>query len=556
MNEQRKSGGVTSQTPEPTASPWDLLPFGSLRGALLLLVGLAVLPAVGLALWTADEQREHAIERGLEEAATAARRAARDYRHAVVAARVMLKTIANLPEVRARDATRCKALLSEALGANAAFANLGLVDEKGIRICSAVDDERGMSLADRPYFRMAMERNRFVIGRYQIGRLSGESVMNFAYPVRDDAGEPRGVLYGLVDLRDFVDLTPRSLLPKGSALTVFDGQGRVLVREPRGPDPIGDTAPWHAEAVAAIGDADEGRVRVEDVDGVTRHYLLTRIGSAEEEGVLNVGVGVPAKLASGPADVSLERSLWALGGVALLTLLLAWAASGALVVRPVRRLVKDMRRLAAGEERGSGPDSYAPGEVGDLARSFHEMAATVRRRRRERDRVMDALADSKASLQAVLEAAQDGIVTIDANGCIEETSPTADETFGYEAGALIGRVMGEVLIPSELSDVFAGELQGAVADVDRPLFPPRADFVALRKSGVRFPVEFNTRRIPGEGPPSFAIYLRDLTHQRHDRRRDCQRRGHPVPRVPPVRRTRRPGASQRGRRPLGGHAAW
>ena len=75
-------------------------PFSSLRFRLILLVLLAVLPALGLILYTAVEQRRLATTEVQENALRLARFAAADQDNLIEGARQLLIALARLPEIR------------------------------------------------------------------------------------------------------------------------------------------------------------------------------------------------------------------------------------------------------------------------------------------------------------------------------------------------------------------------------------------------------------------------------------------------------------------------
>ena len=50
---------------------------------------------------------------------------------------------------------------------------------------------------------------------------------------------------------------------------------------------------------------------------------------------------------------------------------------------------------------------------------------------------MNEVDESRYRLQAVLDTAVDGIITIDESGIVESANPAAGQLFGYAAGELI-----------------------------------------------------------------------------------------------------------------------
>src|SRR5439155_4418239 len=98
--------------------------FAKLRVRLLALVLLAILPALGLVLYTAFEQRRLAMK----EATSAAQRvvgfAAAAQRQHIEASRQLLVTLSQLKEVRPERASEAEALFRSLLQVHAIYANI------------------------------------------------------------------------------------------------------------------------------------------------------------------------------------------------------------------------------------------------------------------------------------------------------------------------------------------------------------------------------------------------------------------------------------------------
>src|SRR5439155_22053837 len=68
----------------------------------------------------------------------------------------------------------------------------------------------------------------------------------------------------------------------------------------------------------------------------------------------------------------------------------------------------------------------------------------------ERIEAESALRESEAQTRAILEAALDCVITMDAQGRIVEFNPAAERTFGYRRADAVGRAMAELIIPPAL----------------------------------------------------------------------------------------------------------
>lgn len=121
---------------------------------------------------------------------------------------------------------------------------------------------------------------------------------------------------------------------------------------------------------------------------------------------------------------------------------------------------------------------------------------------------------------AMLEAALDCIITIDQSGSIVEFNPAAEMTFGHRREDVVGHELAGLLIPPALRDQHRRGLAHVVATGEASILGRRLEMTALRADGSEFPIEIAVTRLPGDGPPLFTAYLRDIS----DRRRIEQQR--------------------------------
>jgi PAS domain S-box-containing protein len=122
-----------------------------------------------------------------------------------------------------------------------------------------------------------------------------------------------------------------------------------------------------------------------------------------------------------------------------------------------------------------------------------------------------ALRRSEARKAAILDSAIDCIVTIDHEGCITEFNPAAERTFGYRRAEVVGKQLAEVIIPPSLRDQHRRGFARYLATGEAHVLGRRVELTAVRADGNEFPVELAITRIPGDGPPCFTGYLRDIT---------------------------------------------
>jgi len=126
-----------------------------------------------------------------------------------------------------------------------------------------------------------------------------------------------------------------------------------------------------------------------------------------------------------------------------------------------------------------------------------------------------ARADERARASAILEAALDCIITMNSEGRVVEFNPAAERTFGYRRAEVIGRALGELIVPPELRAQHRQGLARYLATGEATVLGKRIEITAMRSDGTQFPVELAITRIEGrigdQGPALFTAYLRDIS---------------------------------------------
>src|SRR5262245_15182551 len=189
------------------------LSLASLRTRLLLLVLLAVIPALGLTLYTSLEERQLRKAQVQEQAMRLSRIVSADHERLIEDTRQLVVTLAHLPAVRDRNPAACNALFADLLTQQSSYANLAVTDANGNVFCSAIPVAGRFYVVHRPYFRLAVAPHELAIAECQIGRVTGKASVNFGYPVLDDCGHVRAVVLVALDLAWLNELASQAGLP-------------------------------------------------------------------------------------------------------------------------------------------------------------------------------------------------------------------------------------------------------------------------------------------------------------------------------------------------------
>ncbi|MDQ3521693.1 MAG: EAL domain-containing protein [Gemmatimonadota bacterium] len=352
----------------------------SLRARLLLLVMLAVLPALGVILYTGLQQRRLAASEARQEAMRLGRTIAADQHRLILETRQFLSLLAQLDQVHGSDSESCSRFLAQLRARDERFANLGVIRADGEVTCSAVPMPDSVNLADRTYFRRAVTSRDFAVGDHQIGRITGEATVNFGYPILDPQQRVLGVVYAALPLSWIRERIAEAELPPGSVITVVDPSLTVLARFPEENGWLGRSIRGSALATAIQESGGEGTAETVGLDRVKRLYAVTPLQDLPGSRRVFVTVGIPSRVAYAAVDRGLSRNLITLALLGLLTLAATWWGSDAFVLRQIRALLAATRRLGAGDLSARAPVAVNRGEISELGHSFNAMAAAIQER--------------------------------------------------------------------------------------------------------------------------------------------------------------------------------
>ena len=159
----------------------------------------------------------------------------------------------------------------------------------------------------------------------------------------------------------------------------------------------------------------------------------------------------------------------------------------------------------------------APGGYGIVV-SFADLTARRAAEQAVREReVAEArtaeLTAGEARHRAILEAALDGIISIDEQSRVTYVNPAAECIFGYRADEVLGRELAETFVPPSSRDAHRLGFARYIATGQARILGRRIEITALRADGGEFPAELTVTRADLAGKPAFIGYVRDITER-------------------------------------------
>ncbi len=388
----------------------------SIRSKLLLLAVLAFLPVVLLTVLNSWHQRrlevagvKERMEKILDFAVLHEEEIIRDT-HRILA---MLADVPILP----KGGKPASEFLARLLKNSPEYTNFVVCRPDGQVIASAVTFIATSNFSDRPYFQDVLKNKSYSIGQYTVGRITGKPIIVFGYPVLDRQGNVIAVLLAPLDLSRVTRFEAEMGVqaPANSPYVKIDDHGIVLSAYPE-EQMFGRGHPLEESLFKRISKEKKGTFEAVGVDGVERFYLFSPYrGPINKEGGYAL-LGIPTKTLFAKIDRQLVINLAVLSIVAVLFFAIIWIGGNTLIARPVGVLAGASKRLAAGEFTARSRLESTQGELGQLSRSFDDMAEELQRRQEDSLRMQETLRVSvakaeseKAKTESIIAGIGDGI---------------------------------------------------------------------------------------------------------------------------------------------------
>jgi PAS domain S-box-containing protein len=426
-----------------------LLGLSHLRIRILLLILLAVVPALLLSIWTAGKQRAQALRQVEDNALRLSRSIASNLDRDIEWARELLDSKARL--LQQSPSNPCQTLLPIGDTLPHIFSNIGIADGNGRILCNRNPTDSAADLDDVKQFPESMGDPRFHAG-YDLKRGLGDRItLVFIRSVRMEDPLGEGNLFLTFGLDWINQLAVTFDLPDGSAVSVSDRRGTTLIRYPNPEKWVGSALP-DTQVHESLIPSREGVLEIPGVDGITRLYAFSKV----KGGFLIVRTGMMRGEAYESANRLLLQNIALLTFVGLFALALAWVAGRTLLVNPILALIEATRKLTKGEWNARTGIPHGVGEFGQLARAFDEMAESLEWRDAQLRESDSERLQAEENLNELLVTSESPIVVVDEAGLIARFSPRAEEYFQFPAREVLGRKL-DMLFPDAVQ---GGEMTG------------------------------------------------------------------------------------------------
>ena len=125
-----------------------------------------------------------------------------------------------------------------------------------------------------------------------------------------------------------------------------------------------------------------------------------------------------------------------------------------------------------------------------------------------------ALRESQAMTQTIVENALDAVVSIDQHGGILGWNSRAEGMFGWSKTEAIGRAAADLMVPEAHRETFSRGLRESLQAGNMPSRGERIELDVMNRDGEVFPAEMSISLLASAGRTIFSIFIRDIRERR------------------------------------------
>ena len=142
-------------------------------------------------------------------------------------------------------------------------------------------------------------------------------------------------------------------------------------------------------------------------------------------------------------------------------------------------------------------------EIGDFARSFHELIKNLRE-----------TTISKSYFESILTTSNDAFISIDENSSIVEWNPAAERMFGWFRREAVEKQLTDTIIPAQYRERHAAGLKRFLDTGEGKVLGKTLELSALHRDGHEFPIEITIWALRRGKKYQFNAFIRDVTERK------------------------------------------
>ena len=467
----------------------------TLLSRLLVLVAVALLPAIGIQAYNEFELRRTRQIEVQSQALNLAELAAAEQRQTVQGIHQALIALSELPAIKAKNVDGCNAYLAKIKQRYPGFISFLVVDINGSSFCNATDYHRPSTAAGRPYLADVLRTGKFTIGVFAVGRQTGRNVLHFALPFYGDDGRVGGVVIAALSLDWLADSLARQNVQPGAALAIVDRNGTYLARYP-------DNARFVGRKTVADKNSNLDRrdtADIVDLDGVER--IVGHSALQDDSGGLLVSFGLDKARAFNEIQRGTQRGILQIILSTALVLILTSLGARRFIHRPLGQLVDAANQWRFGEF-DRRVDIRGTSEIARVADAFNTMANALEHREHELSEAKEKAEEAAARITMIFESTTDSVLIIDRDWRVSYLNGPARVRLAQDRD-IIGMPLTEAFPAA--ADMDALKQICEATSEQRPTF--------LEVLCPRTKAWYTISAFPSS--QGLAVFLRDITEHKH-----------------------------------------
>ena len=280
------------------------------------------------------------------------------------------------------DKTACSNFLSEVRSRNPQYTGILTIAPDGSLFCDSLLTGRTLDLRDRKYFQQALKTDGAAVIEPVFGRLTGQAVLQIAYPARDEARRLKFILLASLDLSRLISEQIKNL-PPGVEVVLADRNGMILDWSPAQNRSDRRGTNIANSGLSHLGGGNSGGTReLPAADGETQVWAgadTLPIGGVN----LHVMVGRPKSQLVAAPNRRLAQDATVLGIVSVLLFACVSLFAEFGIRAQIARIAKMAARLGAGDLAARVAPPFPRGELGSLMLVLNHAASSLEIQRRD-----------------------------------------------------------------------------------------------------------------------------------------------------------------------------
>ena len=417
-----------------------------IRFHMFLLVLLLALPAAGVITYAGMERRKELYREAANDSAKLVYTMSSEIMIKIRSTEQLADTLAQLPAVQNLNTQIINPLLTSLIKKHPHYSNIIITDKAGIIRASGIPVSQTVSLADRKAFKDARSSGRFSAGEYAIGKVTNKSQLSFAYPLKDAQGQFNGIIGIGIDLSHIKHLLETSSFPKGAEVVLLDHKGTFLYRtfdlEKFSGTPI------RRDLMKMMEEGPEEKT-YEFISNVGARRISSYRKLRLREGLppfIYVRGGFPLDSVTAMANKAMLKNLALLLPFCAFSLCMAWYISRRGILDRIQTLQNASQRLAAGDYSIQAATHVSGGELGDLARTFDNMALSLAEREHSLKESVEIISGINQRLSFQIQHMPLAYIVWDEQCRVVEWNPAAERMFGWSADEAKGKHPKQLMV--------------------------------------------------------------------------------------------------------------